>query len=49
MKIPKELRTDINSNTDYFKKELETIRWNQKNPKIHLQEFPLWLSDNKPD
>ena len=35
MKIRTELRTDINSNADYFKKELE--------------EFPLWLSGNKPN
>ena len=30
MKILKELRTDINSNADYFKKELETIRRSQE-------------------
>ena len=29
MKILKELRIDINSNIDYFKKELETMRWSQ--------------------
>ena len=29
-KIPKKLRTDINSNADYFKRELETIRRNQE-------------------
>ena len=27
----KELRADINSNADYFRKELENIRRNQKN------------------
>ena len=30
MEILKELRTDINSNADYFKKELETIRRSQE-------------------
>ena len=30
MKILKELRMDINSNTDYFKKQLETMRRRQK-------------------
>ena len=30
MKILKELRIDINSNMDYFKKEIETIQRNQE-------------------
>ena len=30
MKIQKELSTAINSNADYFKKELETLRKNQQ-------------------
>ena len=30
MKTLKELRMDINSNTDYFRKELETIRRSQE-------------------
>ena len=30
MKMLKELRADINSNTDYFKKELETIQRSQE-------------------
>ena len=30
MKILKELRIDINSNMDYFKKEVEKIRRNKK-------------------
>ena len=30
MKILKELRADMNSNTDYFRKELENIRSSQE-------------------
>ena len=30
VKILKELRADMNSNTDYFKKELENIRSQEK-------------------
>ena len=30
MKILKELRTDMNNNADYFRKELETIRMRQE-------------------
>ena len=35
IKILKELRVDVNSNADYFRKELESIRRNQE--KNHLQ------------
>ena len=41
MKILKELRVDMNSNADYFRKELETIRKSQKNYKIHVQRHVL--------
>ena len=32
----KELRVDMNSNADYFRKELENIRRSQEKQKIHL-------------
>ena len=37
MKIQKELRIDINNNTDYFKKEIETMEEGKKNWQICLQ------------
>ena len=41
MKILKELRMDINSNTDYFKKELEIIRKRQETLENSLQRRKL--------
>ena len=38
MKILKELRTDINSNVDYFKKELETITRSQEKLQNSFEE-----------
>ena len=38
----KELRVDIKSNADHYRKELETIRRSkEKNYKIHLQRCKL--------
>ena len=37
----KELRGDINSNADYFRKELKNIRRSKNKYKIHLQRCKL--------
>ena len=37
MKILKDLSTNINSNTDYFEKKLETIRWSQKTESLFAE------------
>jgi len=41
MKILKELRTDMNNNADYFRKELETIRMRQEGVPVVAQ----WLTN----
>ena len=40
----KELRTAINSNADYFKKELETIRRSQEKLENSFAEFKAELN-----
>ena len=39
----KELRVDMDSKTDYFRKELENIRWRQEKLENSIAEMPAEL------